>query len=939
MKQKHQTKIAGEISQITKTIVTALGNLKYYSLKGLNKKNHNINKLPFSIRILLENIIRNYNGFNVNEEHMETILNWKPKPALKEIPYLPARVLMQDFTGVPSVVDIASIRSEVVRKGKDPAKINPQIPVDLIIDHSVQVDYFGTDYAYQKNVELEYHRNHERYSFLKWANSTFNNFKVLPPGMGICHQVNLEYLASVVTLRNGFIFPDTLVGTDSHTPMVNGIGVAGWGVGGIEAEAAMLGQPIYIMLPEVIGLQLTGNLREGITSTDLVLTAAELLRKQGVVGKFVEVFGDGLNNLTVPDRATISNMSPEFGCTITYFPPDNKTLEYLKITGRAKKHIDTVEKYLKANLLWREDEGLINYSHVVNLDLSTIVPSIAGPKRPQDKISLDKTKNKFIDIMKNNYEREYISVEERAKDRWLDEGGHLEGPIPFHGAKILETAGVEIESQQIIKNGLKSVKIKIADNEFLLSDGSVVIAAITSCTNTSNPSVMIGAGLIAKNAVEKGLKTKPWVKTSLAPGSRVVTEYFEKANLTSYLEALGFHTVGYGCTTCIGNSGQLPAHISKALIENNLVTSSVLSGNRNFEARIHPLVKMNFLMSPLLVVAYALAGRIDIDFYNEPVGFDPNFQPVFLKDIWPASNKIQDVMNDVLESKDYIINYKSIFNGDVQWDSLKNIKSEDYRWDPKSSYIKEAPFFKNISSTPAKVYDIISAKVLLKLGDSITTDHISPAGAIAEDSPAGNYLKSLGIEKKEFNSYGSRRGNHEVMVRGTFANVRLKNQLVDKEGGWTAYHTTGEIMSVFDAAMKYKENNIPLIILAGKEYGSGSSRDWAAKGVSLLGVRAIIAESFERIHRSNLVGMGVLPLQFESSENCSTLSLNGDESFDIAGLEDLSPNKEIKVTVNKNGNIVKEFKVTAKLDSQIEIDYYKNGGILQYVIRNFLKNN
>lgn len=939
MKQKHQTKIAGEISQITKTIVTALGNFKYYSLKELNEKKHNINKLPFSIRILLENIIRNYNGFNVNEEHMETILNWKTKPAVKEIPYLPARVLMQDFTGVPSIVDIASIRSEVVRKGKKSAKINPQIPVDLIIDHSVQVDYFGTDYAYQKNVDLEYHRNHERYSLLKWANSTFNNFKVLPPGMGICHQVNLEYLASVVTARNGFIFPDTLVGTDSHTPMVNGIGVVGWGVGGIEAEAAMLGQPIYIMLPEVIGLQLTGNLREGTTSTDLVLTVAELLRKQDVVGKFVEVFGDGVKNLTVPDRATISNMSPEFGCTITYFPPDNKTLEYLKITGRTKKHIDTVEKYLKTNLLWCEDEGLINYSHVVNLNLSTIVTSIAGPKRPQDKISLDKTKNKFIDIMRSNYEREYISVEERAEDRWLNEGGHLEESIPFHDAKIIETPGVEIESQQIIKNGLKSVKIKIADNEFLLSDGSVVIAAITSCTNTSNPSVMIGAGLIAKNAVEKGLKTKPWIKTSLAPGSRVVTEYFKKANLTSFLEALGFHTVGYGCTTCIGNSGQLPAHISKAIIENNLVTSSVLSGNRNFEARIHPLVKMNFLMSPLLVVAYALAGRIDIDFYNEPVGFDPNFQPVFLKDIWPASNKIQDVMSDVLESKDYKINYKSIFNGDKQWDSLKTVKSEIYRWNPKSSYINEAPFFKNISSTPAKVYDIISAQVLLKLGDSITTDHISPAGTIAEDSSAGKYLKSLGIEKKEFNSYGSRRGNHEVMVRGTFANVRLKNQLVDKEGSWTVYHTTGEIMPVFDAAMKYKGNNIPLIILAGKDYGSGSSRDWAAKGVSLLGIRAIIAESFERIHRSNLVGMGVLPLQFESSENCSTLSLNGDESFDIAGLEDLSPNKEIKVTVNKNGNILKEFNVTAKLDSHIEIDYYKNGGILQYVLRNFLKNN
>jgi aconitate hydratase len=939
MKQKHQDKIAEGITQIPKVIATSSGKFKYFSLKELTKNDHHIEKLPFSIRILLESIIRNFNGFSVNEEHLETILNWNPKPAVKEIPYLPARVLMQDFTGVPSVVDIASIRSEVARNGKNPVKINPQIPVDLIIDHSVQVDYFGTDYAYKKNVELEYHRNNERYSLLKWANSSFKNFKVLPPGMGICHQVNLEYLASVVTIRNGFIFPDTLVGTDSHTPMVNGIGVVGWGVGGIEAEAAMLGQPIYIMLPEVIGLKLTGSLREGTTSTDLVLTVAELLRNQGVVGKFVEVFGDGVKNLTVPDRATISNMSPEFGCTITYFPPDDKTLEYLKITGRTKKHIDTVEKYLKANLLWREGEELINYSHVITLNLSTIVPSIAGPKRPQDKISLDKTKNNFIDILKNNYERDYISIEERAEGRWLNEGGHLEESIPLHDAKILETAGVEIEPQQIVKNGLKSIKIKTADNEFLLSDGSVVIAAITSCTNTSNPSVMIGAGLAAKNAVEKGLKTKPWVKTSLAPGSRVVTEYFEKANLTPFLEALGFHTVGYGCTTCIGNSGQLPVHISKAVMENDLITSSVLSGNRNFEARIHPLVKMNFLMSPILVVAYALAGRIDIDLYNEPLGFDPNFQPVFLKDIWPALTEIQNVMSDVLDSKDYKINYKNIFNGDAQWNSLKTVKSEVYSWDPKSSYIREAPFFKNIPSLPAKVSDIISAKVLLKLGDSITTDHISPAGAIAENSPAGQYLKSHGIEKKDFNSYGSRRGNHEVMLRGTFANVRIKNQLVDKEGGWTIYYPKGEVLSVFDAAMKYKVDNTPLIILAGKEYGSGSSRDWAAKGASLLGVRAIIAQSFERIHRSNLVGMGVLPLQFESGENCSTLSLNGDESFNIAGLEDLYPNKKIKVTVNKNENILKEFNVIARLDSQIEIEYYRNGGILQYVLRNFLKNN
>lgn len=919
-----------------KTMSHISGKVKYFSLKELIKKKYDINRLPFSIRILLENIIRNYDGFSVTNDHLNTILNWKPKPAAKEIPYLPARVLMQDFTGVPSVVDIASIRSEVARQNKNPEKINPQIPVDLIIDHSVQVDYFGTNYAFQKNVDLEYHRNGERYSLLKWANSSFKNFRVLPPGMGICHQVNLEFLADVVTIRKGIVFPDTLVGTDSHTPMVNGIGVVGWGVGGIEAEAAMLGQPIYIMLPEVIGLKVTGNLRAGTTSTDLVLTIAELLRKYGVVGKFVEVFGDGLKNLTVPDRATISNMSPEFGCTITYFPPDHKTLEYLRITGRTQKHIDVVENYLKANLLWRENEELINYSDIINLRLEDIVPSIAGPKRPQDKISLDRVKDKFIDILRTGYEREYVSIGEREEGRWLYEGGHLREPGSVQDAALLESADVEIETARKSKNNLKSVEIKFGGTEFQLSDGSVVIAAITSCTNTSNPAVMLGAGLIARNAIQKGLKTKPWVKTSLAPGSRVVTEYFKKANLTPFLEGLGFHIVGYGCTTCIGNSGQLPVHIGKAIVDNNLITASVLSGNRNFEARIHSLVKMNFLMSPILVVAYALAGRIDIDFYNEPLGYDPNFQPVFLRNIWPDPDDIQKVMSEVLDSKDYKNNYKTIFNGNDEWNSLKASKSEIYNWDSDSTYIKEAPFFRNISAEPGKVPDIISANVLLKLGDSITTDHISPAGAIAEDSPAGRYLLSLGIEKKDFNSYGSRRGNHEVMVRGTFANVRLKNQLTDREGGWTVYNPDGKVMTIFDASMKYQENKIPLIILAGKEYGSGSSRDWAAKGVSLLGVKAVIAESFERIHRSNLVGMGVLPLQFDQGENCEALSLKGDENYTITDLDEIYPNKKLKVIVKKNGDTVKEFNVIARLDSRIETDYYYNGGILQYVLRKFL---
>lgn len=922
----------------TRTITSSSETFKYHSLKDFQNENYNIQKLPFSIRILLENVIRNYNGFNVTKEHLRAILNWKPKPAAKEIPYSPARVLMQDFTGVPSVVDIASIRSEVERKGKKSNKINPQIPVDLIIDHSVQVDYFGTDYSYMKNVEMEYERNSERYSLLKWADSSFKNFKVLPPGMGICHQVNLEYLATVVTIKNGVAFPDTLVGTDSHTPMVNGIGVIGWGVGGIEAEAAMLGQPIYIMLPEVIGLRLSGELKEGTTSTDLVLSIAELLRKEGVVGKFVEVFGDGLDNLTVPDRATISNMSPEFGCTVTYFPPDTKTLEYLGITGRSKQHINNVEKYLKANLLWRENEDKIEYTKTLNLNLKNIQPSIAGPKRPQDKILLADAKDKFINILKESYEREYLTLEERDEQRWLNEGGRIWDSAEFPDKKMLDKIGAEIKARQV-ESGLKSVSIKINDSKFLLSDGSIVIAAITSCTNTSNPSVMIGAGLAAKKAVEKGLTTKPWVKTSLAPGSRVVTKYYEKANLTPFLDALGFHVVGYGCTTCIGNSGQLPPHISEAVIKNNLVTASILSGNRNFEARIHPLIKMNFLASPMLVVAFAIAGRIDIDLSKEPLGFDPNFQPVYLKDIWPSMEEIQSVMNQVLNSKDYKNNYESIFKGDEYWASLKKSKSKIYNWNKNSTYIKETPFFKNIPDSSRKTSNINSAAVLLKLGDSVTTDHISPAGAIADDSPAGVYLKANGIEKKDFNSYGSRRGNHEVMVRGTFANVRLKNLLVDKEGSWTVYHPTGETMTVFDAAMKYKKDKTPLIILAGKEYGSGSSRDWAAKGVSLLGVKAVIAESFERIHRSNLVGMGVLPLQFMNGDNISTLQLKGNETFDIMGLEDLYPNEKIKVIIKKDNNTSKEFYVTAKLDSPIEIEYFKNGGILQYVLRSFLKKN
>ena len=935
----------GNIKDFSKVIKTTSGKFTYYDLREINKEGTDVEEFPFSIRILLENILRNQNGISFTSTHLDNILNWKPKPALVEIPFMPARVLMQDFTGVPSIVDLASIRSEAARRGRDPMLINPLVPVDLIIDHSVQVDYYATKYAYQRNVDLEYERNQERYALLKWAKSSFKNFNVLPPGMGICHQVNLEYLADVATLRDGVIFPDTLVGTDSHTPMINGIGVVGWGVGGIEAEAAMLGQPIYLLLPEVIGLKLTGKLREGVTSTDLVLTVAELLRKKGVVNKFVEVFGSGLDNLTVPDRATISNMSPEFGCTITYFPPDVKTLEYLIATGRNRDHINTIEEYLKANLLWRENEDKIRFTDVVELEMGNIEASLAGPKRPQDKIPLTRVKDKFIDILKNSYEREYITPAERAippereEGSWLNEGGQTEKYIEEPDTqKKLDTVGIEVTPAAAKISGLKTAKIKEDQTEYLISDGAVVIAAITSCTNTSNPSVMLGAGLVAKKAVEKGLLVKPWVKTSMAPGSRVVTTYLEKSGLTPFLEALGFHTVGYGCTTCIGNSGPLPIHISKAIADNELIVSAVLSGNRNFEARIHPLVKMNFLASPLLVVAYAIAGRIDINLHDDPIGKDQNLEPVYLKDIWPSLEEIRQIMN-VLDYKDYESNYRSIYEGDEKWKLLDTTTSNVYEWDETSTYIKEAPFFRDITAEAEELLPVKSARVLLKLGDSITTDHISPAGSIAESSPAGKYLNSLGIDSADFNSYGSRRGNHEVMIRGTFANVRLKNELVEYEGGWTIYHPTAQLKSIYDASVLYQENKIPLIILAGKEYGSGSSRDWAAKGASLLGVRAIIAESFERIHRSNLVGMGVLPLRFKEGDTRNSLGLKGDEIFDFEGLEVLAPNKEIKVTSTRPDGSKFEFRVDLRIDSLIEIMYLKNGGILQYVLREFLKKN
>lgn len=928
------------LKSLKKKIDTAGGSFIYYSLGELARKENHIESLPFSIRILLENIVRNLNEKSINSRHLENIIHWGSGDTNVEIPFLPARVLMQDFTGVPAVVDFASIRSEVARRGKDPKLINPHVPVDLIIDHSVQVDYFGTDYAYERNVELEYYRNSERYSLLKWAKRSFNNFNVLPPGMGICHQVNLEYLATVVASKDGILFPDTLVGTDSHTPMINGIGVLGWGVGGIEAEAIMLGQPMYFKLPEVIGLKVTGRLREGTTATDLVLSVADLLRRKSVVEKFVEVFGEGLDTLTVPDRATISNMSPEFGSTVTYFPPDDKTLEYLRITGRPESLILTVEKYLKTNLLWRKDEEKIKYTEVIELRLDDIMPSVAGPKRPQDKIELSGVKKNFIEILKKTYERDYISPDERPVGKWSDDGGHIPEALPEQDLprETLESAGIEVRSRPKIA-GLKSAMVKTGNSEYLLSDGAVVIASITSCTNTSNPSVMIGSGLLAKKAIEKGLITKPWVKTSLAPGSQVVTEYLKKSELLPYLEALGFHVVGYGCMTCIGNSGPLPIHIQHAVTGSNLVVASVLSGNRNFEARIHPLVKMNFLTSPPLVVAYALTGRVDIDFTTEPIAYDPNLEPIFLRDIWPTQEEINNMMNKVLDSRDFVESYNRIYQGDARWNELEAPASSVYNWDEDSTYLREAPFFNDLPAVPVEPDDIRSARVLLKLGDSITTDHISPAGSIGENSPAGIFLKDRGVLRPDFNSYGSRRGNHEVMIRGTFANIRIRNQLVENEGGYTKYFPDDKLMTVYDAAQKYRESDTPLIILAGKDYGSGSSRDWAAKGATLLGVKAIIAESFERIHRSNLVGMGVLPVQLPDGVTIASLGFKGDEVFNLYIREQLTPRKMIRIAATDPFGNTSEFNAMIRLDSNTEVMYYKNGGILQYVVREFMNVN
>jgi aconitate hydratase len=902
------------------------GNHSYqiYRLKALETKGLiQLQRLPFSLRILLENLLRREDGESVTAADIDFLATWDPKAEpSREIAYMPARVLMQDFTGVPAVVDLAAMRNAMKDLGGDPQKINPLQPAELVIDHSVQVDEFGTANSYGLNAALEFSRNRERYAFLKWGQSAFRNFSAVPPGMGICHQVNLEHLARVVFTADGCAYPDTLVGTDSHTTMVNGLGVLGWGVGGIEAEAAMLGQPVSMLVPQVVGFKLTGKLREGATATDLVLTVTEMLRKHGVVGKFVEFFGPGISELPLADRATISNMAPEYGATCGIFPVDAETLRYLRLTGRSEEQIALVEAYYKEQGLFHTTGAAeAEYSSTLSLDLSTVQPSVAGPKRPQDRVLLSEAaasfKKQLPALLGPNADKNAV----RQVSRWEGEGGHKQNG---HEQKEIATTvserfGVEVDKY--------------------LDHGSIVIAAITSCTNTSNPSVMLAAGLLAKKAVEKGLRTPPWVKTSLAPGSRVVTDYYEKAGLNTYMDKLRFNTVGYGCTTCIGNSGPLPTDVAKSIEIHGLVAVSVLSGNRNFEGRINSDVRANYLMSPPLVVAYALAGRIDHDFEKDALGKDPSGAPVYLKDIWPTQQEVNDVVATSINSGMFHKEYSTITDGDVNWQGLKFPLGDTYGWEPDSTYIRKAPYFDGMPAKPAPVVDISDARVLAVLGDSVTTDHISPAGSIKLNGPAGKYLVEHGVKPTDFNSYGSRRGNHEVMVRGTFANVRLKNKLAPgTEGGVTRLLPEGTGMSIYDASVIYAERKTPLMILAGKEYGSGSSRDWAAKGPKLLGISAVIAESYERIHRSNLVGMGILPLQFEAGENVESLGLTGEEVFDIPGLKAMleakfSGGKKLKVSAKSADGKVKQFAATVRIDTPKEILYYQHGGILQYVLR------
>ncbi len=903
----------------------------YYRLNALADHGFSgVERFPFTVKILLENVLRRFDGYVFTEDDVKMLAGWDPRGGeQKEFPFLPSRVILQDFTGVPCIVDLAAMRSAVARMGGDPQRINPLVPVDLVVDHSVQVDAFGSVGAFRINVDKEYQRNGERYGLLKWAQQAFQNFRVVPPGMGIIHQVNLEYLASVAHLRqeNGEVlaYPDTLVGTDSHTTMVNGLGVLAWGVGGIEAEGVLLGQPLYLLTPTVVGFRLHGALPEGATATDLVLTVTQMLRKHGVVDKFVEFYGPGLSQLALADRATISNMSPEYGATAALFPVDAETLRYLRATGRGRETVDLVERYMKEQGLFRTDQTPDpNFSETLELDLSTVEPSLAGPKRPQDRVVLSKMRTAFHEAFPNAFLNGDSKSAAEGKERFDAEGGTVnEAQAPSEPVVAVEPTG-------------KRVEVDIEDVKTEISQGSVVIAAITSCTNTSNPSVMIGAGLLAKKAVEKGLTVKPYVKTSLAPGSRVVTEYLRDSGLLPYLEALRFHVVGYGCTTCIGNSGPLPASIGSAVKENDLVVSAVLSGNRNFEGRIHPLVRAAYLASPPLVVAYALAGTVDTDLTRDPLGTDPTGQPVYLRDIWPTSQEVAEAVEGAVKRDLFEDVYSKVFAGDEAWAALPVPQGALYEWDKDSTYVQEPPYFEDLAGEPKPLTDIRNARVLLVLGDSITTDHISPAGSIDADSPAGRYLIEHGVQPVDFNSFGARRGNHEVMMRGTFGNIRLRNQLTpEREGDWTRYLPTGEELRVYDASRRYIADGTPLIVLAGKEYGSGSSRDWAAKGPNLLGIKATIAESYERIHRSNLVGMGVLPLQFEAGTSAKSLGLDGTETYSITGISDtLRPRQQVKVTARKGDGPAIEFNAIARVDSPIEVDYLRHGGILPFVLRN-----
>ncbi|MFC7497402.1 MULTISPECIES: aconitate hydratase [unclassified Nocardioides] len=906
-----------------------------FRLDAVTGEGLDVASLPFSLKVLLENLLRTEDGADITADDIKALAGWDENAEPdKEIQFTPARVIMQDFTGVPCVVDLATMREAMADLGGDPTKINPLAPAEMVIDHSVIADVFGTPEAFERNVEIEYERNRERYQFLRWGQGAFDDFKVVPPGTGIVHQVNIEHLARTVFTREVdgelLAYPDTCVGTDSHTTMVNGIGVVGWGVGGIEAEAAMLGQPVSMLIPRVVGFKLSGDLPEGSTATDLVLTITEMLRKHGVVGKFVEFYGPGVSALPLANRATIGNMSPEFGSTIAVFPIDEETTKYLELTGRSKEQLALVESYAKAQGLWHDPDAEPRYSEKLELDLATVVPSLAGPKRPQDRVELADAKAGFRAALKD-----YVDTagDENGYDEAVAESFPASDP-PSNGHG--EAAPVHF-SAAATGGGRKSdpVEVTLEDGtKFTLDHGAVTIAAITSCTNTSNPSVMIGAALLAKKAVEKGLQRKPWVKTTLAPGSKVVSDYYEKAGLTPYLDKLGFNLVGYGCTTCIGNSGPLIPEVSAAVNEKDLAVVSVLSGNRNFEGRINPDVKMNYLASPPLVVAYALAGSMDLDLFNDPLGQDTEGNDVYMKDIWPSPSEVEEVIAQAINSDMFGESYRDVFAGDETWQSLPTPEGKTFAWDEDSTYVRKPPYFEGMPDEPAPVADIEGARVLLKLGDSVTTDHISPAGAIKKDSPAGKYLAEHGVKQRDFNSYGSRRGNHEVMIRGTFANIRLRNQLAPgTEGGFTRDFTSGgDVTTVFEASESYIAAGTPLVVLAGKEYGSGSSRDWAAKGTSLLGVEAVIAESYERIHRSNLIGMGVIPLQFPQGETAESLGLSGEEEFSISGITELNEGRTPKTVKVKAGD--KEFDAVVRIDTPGEANYYRNGGIMQYVLRN-----